>query len=111
MCGSTINIDVKVDNGKIVGYGHDVATCALGQTSASIMAHQIIGASIEELRLARAEMLAMLKENGPAPSGRFADLKYLQPVKDFPQRHASVMLVFDAICDALDQIEQQAKTA
>ncbi len=111
VCGSTINIDVKVDNGKIVGYGHDVATCALGQTSASIMAHQIIGASIEELRLARAEMLAMLKENGPAPSGRFADLKYLQPVKDFPQRHASVMLVFDAICDALDQIEQQAKTA
>ncbi|WP_027834266.1 iron-sulfur cluster assembly scaffold protein [Maritalea myrionectae] len=111
VCGSTIEIDLSVRDGVVAAYGHEVATCALGQTAASIMARHILGATADELRLVRTEMLSMLKEDGPPPSGRFADLKYLQPVKDFPQRHASVMLVFDAICDALDQIELQAKSA
>lgn len=111
VCGSTIEIDLVMDGDVVAAYGHDVATCALGQTSASIIAHNIVGATADELRLARMQMHAMLKTGGPPPTGRFEDLKYLEPVKDFPQRHASVMLVFDAICDALDQIELQAKTA
>lgn len=111
VCGSTIEIDLSVSDNSVVAYGHEVATCALGQTAASIVAHHIIGSTTEELRLVRTQMLAMLKEDGPPPDGRFADLKYLQPVKDFPQRHASVMLVFDAICDALDQIELRVKSA
>ncbi|MCF4098723.1 iron-sulfur cluster assembly scaffold protein [Maritalea mediterranea] len=111
VCGSTIEIDMILKKGVVAAYGHEVATCALGQTAASIMAQHIIGATPDELRLVRTQMQAMLKSNGPPPTGRFEDLKYLEPVRDFPQRHASVMLVFEAICDALDQIEQQAKSA
>ena len=111
VCGSTIEIDLKMEDGTVSAYGHEVATCALGQTSASIVAHNIVGATADELRLVRTQMQAMLKADGPPPIGRFEDLKYLEPVKDFPQRHASVMLVFEAICDALDQIELQAKSA
>ncbi|WP_424983071.1 iron-sulfur cluster assembly scaffold protein [Maritalea sp. S77] len=111
VCGSTIEIDLKMEDGTVAAYGHEVATCALGQTSASIVAHNIVGATADELRLVRTQMQAMLKADGPPPTGRFEDLKYLEPVKDFPQRHASVMLVFEAICDALDQIELQAKSA
>lgn len=111
VCGSTIEIDLKMADGTVSAYGHEVATCALGQTSASIVAHNIVGATADELRLVRTQMQSMLKAGGPTPTGRFEDLKYLEPVKDFPQRHASVMLVFEAICDALDQIELQAKSA
>ena len=111
VCGSTIEIDLKMEDGTVSAYGHEVATCALGQTSASIVAHNIVGATADELRLVRTQMQAMLKADGPPPIGRFEDLKYLEPVKDFPQRHASVMLVFEAICDALDQIELQANSA
>lgn len=111
VCGSTIEIDLKMADGTVSAYGHEVATCALGQTSASIVAHNIVGATADELRLVRTQMQSMLKAGGPPPTGRFEDLKYLEPVKDFPQRHASVMLVFEAICDALDQIELQAKSA
>lgn len=109
VCGSTLEIDLNMENGVVTAYGHEVATCALGQTAASIVAHNVVGANAAELRAVRAQMQAMLKEGGPAPTGRFADLKYLAPVRDFPQRHASIMLVFEAICDALDQIELQVE--
>lgn len=77
----------------------------MGQTSAAVMAAHIIGATPDELRQLRARMQAMLKENGSPPSGRWDDLRYLEPVRDFPARHASVLLVFDAVVDALDAIE------
>ncbi|HUO11904.1 MAG TPA: iron-sulfur cluster assembly scaffold protein, partial [Caulobacteraceae bacterium] len=46
---------------------------------------------------------AMLKEGGPPPEGRFADLAMLAPVKDYPPRHASTMLAFEATVDACRQ--------
>jgi NifU-like protein involved in Fe-S cluster formation len=91
-------------------FGHDVKACALGQATSSIMANHIIGSTPQELRDVRDRMWAMLKENGTPPEGRFDDLKYLKPVKEYRARHASTMLTFDAVVDALDQIEQ-AKVA
>jgi NifU-like protein involved in Fe-S cluster formation len=88
----------------VTDFAQDVKACALGQASASLMARNIIGASEAELRQVREEMRAMLKENGPAPTGRFADCAVLEPVRDFKARHASTLLVFDAVVDALDQI-------
>ncbi len=86
-------------------FAHDVKACALGQASSSIMARNIIGASASELRQIRETMRKMLKKNGPAPEGRFADLKFLEPVRDYRARHASTLLTFDAVNDCLDQIE------
>jgi NifU-like protein involved in Fe-S cluster formation len=105
VCGSTIEVDVSVQDGVITGYGHQISACALGQTSAAIVATNVVGASADELRLVRTQMHAMLKANGAPPSGRWDDLKYLQPVKDYKPRHTSTLLVFDAVVDALDQIE------
>jgi NifU-like protein involved in Fe-S cluster formation len=82
-----------------------VKACALGQASSSIMARNVIGATAEELRQAKRDMLAMLKEGGEGPSGRFEDMRYLLPVRDYKARHASTMLTFDAVVDCLDQIE------
>lgn len=106
LCGSTVTVDLKMEDGVVTDFAHDVKACALGQASSSIMARNIIGCTGEELRQVRKEMLAMLKENGPAPEGRFRDLKFLEPVRDYKARHASTMLTFDAVVDAVDQIEK-----
>jgi NifU-like protein involved in Fe-S cluster formation len=105
LCGSTVSVDLKLEDGKVGAFAHVVKACALGQASSSIMARAIIGATPDELREARRIMLAMLKEGGEPPQGRFADMKYLQPVRDYKARHASTMLTFDAVVDCLDQIE------
>ncbi len=109
LCGSTVVVDLKVDGDKITDYAHDVKACALGQASSAIVAANIIGATGEEMRQARLEMQQMLKEGGSPPEGRFSDLKYLQPVKDHKARHASTLLVFDAVVDALNQINAADK--
>lgn len=106
LCGSTVTIDLKLDGDVVSDFGHVVKACALGQASSSVMARQIVGATTAELRTVRDEMRRMLKENGPAPTGRFADLRVLEPVRDYRARHASTMLTFDAVVDALDQIEK-----
>ena len=97
LCGSTVTVDLAMENGVVTDFAHDVKACALGQASSSIMA----------LRAVRQAMLKMLKENGPPPQGRFGDLKYLEPVRDYKARHASTMLTFDAVVDCLDQIERK----
>ncbi|WP_237155109.1 iron-sulfur cluster assembly scaffold protein [Oryzibacter oryziterrae] len=105
LCGSTIIVDLKVEGNRVVDFAHDVKACALGQASASVMARCVVGATAEELREVREIMLKMLKEGGEPPTGRFEDMKYLQPVKDYKARHASTMLTFDAVVDCLNQIE------
>ncbi|HEY4199954.1 MAG TPA: iron-sulfur cluster assembly scaffold protein [Devosiaceae bacterium] len=105
VCGSMIDVDIKVRSGVIVGYGHDVSACALGQTSAAIVAREIVGTPVDEFRGLRAQMTRMLKEEGPPPGGKWSDLKYLEPVRDYKPRHTSTLLVFEAVVAALDSIE------
>ena len=105
LCGSTVTVDVKMEDGRVSDFAHDVKACALGQASSSIMASNVIGATTEELREVRTAMQRMLKENGTPPRGRWEELKYLEPVRDYRARHASTMLTFDAVVDAVDQIE------
>jgi NifU-like protein involved in Fe-S cluster formation len=105
LCGSTVTVDVKMADGRVSDFAHDVKACALGQASSSIMARNVIGSTPEELRELRETMRKMLKENGAPPDGRWSDLKYLEPVRDYRARHASTMLTFDAVVDAVDQLE------
>jgi NifU-like protein involved in Fe-S cluster formation len=105
LCGSTVIVDLVMNNGLVSDYAHDVKACALGQSSASILASHVIGASGAELRKARDEMRAMLKESAAPPQGRFEELKFLEPVRDYKARHASTLLAFDAVVDCVNQIE------
>ena len=112
LCGSTVTVDLVMRDGRVTDFAHDVKACALGQASASIMARNVIGASADELRALRAEVRAMLKDNGAPPQGKWADVAVLEPVRDFKARHASTLLTFDAVADAIAQIETaQAKSA
>ncbi|EHK55003.1 iron-sulfur cluster assembly scaffold protein [Allomesorhizobium alhagi] len=111
LCGSTVTVDLNMRDGVVTDFAHDVKACALGQASSSIMAANIVGATAEELRAVREAMRKMLKENGAPPQGRFADLKYLEPVRDYKARHASTMLTFDAVADAIGQVERKLAEA
>lgn len=105
LCGSTVTVDIKMAEGRVSDFAHDVKACALGQASSSIMARNVVGATAEELRKVREAMHRMLKEGGAPPQDRWAELRYLEPVRDYRARHASTMLTFDAVVDAVDQIE------
>lgn len=101
LCGSKITVDVAVADGKVVDYAQDVSACALGQAAAAILGQNVIGADLSEIELARDSLAAMLKTNGSPPAGRFAELAVLEPVKDYPARHASTLLAFDATVEAV----------
>jgi NifU-like protein involved in Fe-S cluster formation len=111
LCGSTVTVDVSIADGKVVDFAHDVKACALGQASSSIMARNVIGATPAELRELREKVRKMLKENGPPPDGRWADVAVLEPVRDYKARHASTLLTFDAVADAVSQIEAKTSAA
>ncbi|MBS7540770.1 iron-sulfur cluster assembly scaffold protein [Ancylobacter lacus] len=108
LCGSTVTIDLAVRDGVVTDFAHEVRACALGQASSSIMAGLVVGSTAEELRTVRQSMRRMLKENAAPPDGRWAELAVLEPVRDYKARHASTLLTFDAVVDALDQIDARA---
>ncbi len=112
LCGSTVTVDLKLDAaGQVSDFGQTVKACLLGQAAASVVGREIIGSSAEELRAVGRTMRRMLKENGPPPTGRWADLGMLEPVRDYKARHASTLLVFDAVERALDEIEARRSGA
>ncbi len=110
LCGSTVTVDLVMDGDAVTDFAHDVKACALGQASSSIMARHVVGSTADELRALRDTVRRMLKENGPPPSGRWADIAVLEPVRDYKARHASTLLTFDAVVDAIGRIEA-ARTA
>ena len=112
LCGSTVKIDLKMDGPVVTDFAHDVKACALGQASSSIMASNVVGAKADELRGLRENVRRMLKENGTPPAeGKWADIAVLEPVRDYKARHASTLLTFDAVVDAINQIEAKRQQA
>lgn len=111
LCGSTVTVDLALRDGVVADFAHEVRACALGQASSSVMGALVVGSTAEELRAVRDAMRRMLKENGAPPEGRWAELKVLEPVRYYKARHASTLLTFDAVVDALDQIEARAAQA
>ena len=109
LCGSTVTVDVKMNNGEVSDFAHDVKACALGQASSSIMARHVIGSKPDELRELRETVRKMLKENGAPPAGKWADIAVLEPVRNYKARHTSTMLTFDAVVKAVDEIEAKKK--
>lgn len=101
LCGSTVTVDLVVKDGVVTDYGQDVKACALGQAAAAVIGAAIVGQPIDAIENGRNELHAMLKNDGPVPTAPFDGLEVLQPAKDYKNRHASIMLAFDATLDAL----------
>ena len=108
LCGSTVIVDLTLREGRVSDFAHDVRACALGQASSSLMARHVVGARPDELIALRETMIQMLKAGGPPPAGKWAEFAILEPVRDYKPRHASTLLTFDAVVDALAQISARA---
>ena len=108
LCGSTVTVDVRLLDHRVVDFAQTVKACLLGQASASVMARNIVGTPVAELRAVADTMRRMLKERGPPPDGRWSDLAVLEPVRDVKARHTSTLLVFEAVERALAEIEARA---
>lgn len=105
LCGSTVTVDVRMDQGKIADFAQDVKACALGQASAAVLGAVAIGRTRDEIIAGRDALKAMLKENGPPPHAPFDGLDVLAPARDYKNRHASILLAYDAAIDAIDAAE------
>jgi len=103
LCGSRVVVDVVLDGDRVADFAQDVKACALGQAAAAVLGTHVVGASLSEIEMARDAFRAMLKDGADAPVGRFSDLSMLAPVKDYPARHASTLLAFEATVDAVHQ--------
>lgn len=109
VCGSVVTVELNLTDGKISAIAVHPKACALGQAATGVLAMHALGATPQEVREARDALGAMLKEGAPPPTGRFRELRHLQGVRDYPPRHASTMLAFDAACAALDAAEAASK--
>jgi NifU-like protein involved in Fe-S cluster formation len=109
LCGSTVTVDVTMDGERIAGFGQDVKACALGQASASVLGAVAIGRTRAEIEAGRDGLRAMLKEGAPPPAAPFDGLAVLEPARDYKNRHASILLAWDATLAAID--EATAKVA
>ena len=106
LCGSTVTVDLTLTDGKVSAFGQDVKACALGQASASVVGGAILGCTPDQVRQARDELRAMLKEDGPAPQAPFDGLEVLRPAVAYKNRHASILLTLDAASEAVEQLAE-----
>lgn len=111
LCGSRVVVDVSVEGDRVVDFAQDVKACALGQASAAVLGANVVGASLSEIEMARDQFRAMLKAGAEAPEGRFSDLSMLAPVKDYPARHTSTLLAFEAAAEAVRRAVERTSRA
>ena len=109
VCGSVVSVELKLKDGVVSEIAVHPKACALGQASTSVLAQNAIGATAAEIRAGRDGLRAMLKDHASPPTGRFWELRHLEAVRDFPPRHASTMLAFDAAVEALEKAQARAK--
>ncbi|MFQ5565443.1 MAG: iron-sulfur cluster assembly scaffold protein [Paracoccaceae bacterium] len=108
LCGSTVTVDVALEDGRIADFAQDVKACALGQSSASVLGAHAIGRARNEIEAARDQLKAMIKADGPAPDAPFEELEVLRPARDYKNRHASILLAWEATLAAMDEAERKA---
>jgi NifU-like protein involved in Fe-S cluster formation len=111
LCGSRVLVDVAVADGHVSDFAQEVKACALGQAAAAVLGAHVVGATVAEIEAARDQFRAMLKDGGPAPQGRFGDLALLEVVRDYPARHASTLLAFEAAAEAARQAAARTSPA
>lgn len=111
LCGSEITVDLDIVGGRVTAFGQSVKACLLGQATASVMGREIIGSTPNDIRAVARTVRAMLKDNGAPPDGKWADLRVLEPVRDYKHRHEAVLIVFEAIDKAMTEIEAKTPVA
>jgi NifU-like protein involved in Fe-S cluster formation len=108
LCGSTVTADVVLKDDRIAEFAQDVKACALGQASAAVLGQVVIGRSLPDLAAARDSLKAMLKNDGPVPAAPFDGYEVLLPARHYKNRHASILLALEAVCEAMEAAQAAA---
>ncbi|MDT8855400.1 iron-sulfur cluster assembly scaffold protein [Paracoccaceae bacterium Fryx2] len=101
LCGSTVTVDLAVQDGRVAEFAQDVKACALGQAAASVLGRAVLGLTLDEITAGRDALRAMLKEGGPVPAAPFDGFAVLLPAREFKNRHASILLAIEATAEAM----------
>ena len=109
-CGSSVTVDLRLTDGRISEFAQEVRACALGQASAAILGGAVLGRTGAEIAASRQQLVAMLKEDGPLPTVPFDALETLLPAREFANRHASILLAWDATLAAIEAAESAAQS-
>lgn len=107
-CGSSVTVDVVMRDGHVAEFAQQVRACALGQASAAVLGSAVLGQPRDQIAATRDQLQAMLKQGGEAPGTPFADLEALLPAREYPNRHASILLAWDATLAAIDEAQDAA---
>ena len=107
LCGLTVTVDLRMDNGRIVEFGQDVKACALGQAAASVVGSSVVGLTQDEIETATDQLKLMLTADGPVPDAPFQELEVLIPARAYKNRHASILLCIEATLEAIQQVSQE----
>ncbi len=107
LCGSTVTVDLDMEDGRVSRFGQEVKACALGQAAAAVLGGAVIGRNRAELETARDALRAMLKSGGPVPEAPFDGFEVLEPARDYRNRHASILLAMEAAAEAAAEAEAQ----
>ncbi len=100
VCGSRIHAEIAMaDNGTIAAIALRANACALGQASAAIVRAHAAGSHLHSIAEIRDAVEMALKQNAEIPS-HWPELALLAPARDYPSRHAAILLPFDAVLAA-----------
>ncbi len=103
LCGSTVTMDVLVQDGRLAEMGQDVKACALGQAAAAVAGQAAPGCTLDEIARGRDQLRAMLKGQGGVPEAPFEGFEVLRPAVDYKNRHASILLAMEALAEAMEK--------
>lgn len=100
ICGSRITIDVKFKKGAVANFSYEVKACALGQASAAIVAKHITGKRWTDFAPVAKAVEVLLKGEGDAPGGEWADFDVFIPAREYTSRHSAILLPIEALREA-----------
>jgi NifU-like protein involved in Fe-S cluster formation len=100
VCGSEMLTEVAMENGRILQIAFRPRACALGQASAALLRSIAIGRREAEIAALRGGVAAALGGDGAMPD----DFTALSYARDYPARHSAILLPFDALLAAIDQV-------
>jgi NifU-like protein involved in Fe-S cluster formation len=108
LCGSRINAEVAIDTKAVIKkVAIRASSCALGQASAAILRQNVTGQNIHSVGDIRSGILAALTGEGAMPT-LWADLQLLAVAREYKARHAAILLPYDAVLAALENIKAKA---
>ncbi len=109
LCGDQLTVFAKIDGDTVVDVTFVGQGCAISTASASLMTEAIKGKSISEFETLYKGIHQMLTESHPE-NVDFGKLEVLSGVREFPARVKCASLAWHTLHNALEGVNEIAKT-